>query len=290
MTSAMKRLLHKVTRNLGFEITRSSRSESIAQLTGVRNVLNHPHADRRNAMESLGHISFAVQLEWFLDLFQIDYVLDVGANNGQFAAELRRLGYRGTIVSFEPMAACVETLRQLSARDGAWSVFPYALGSAHAEQQLAHFADSTFSSLHALAPQAASEFGPLVTQTGSELIEIRTLDEIWSEALGTHAPRNILLKTDTQGHDLEVLRGARERLTQCAAVVCEASFAPIYADSPDYHALFSHLEANGFECAGINALCYRKDRPSLIEANSIFINAKRLREDGISGNRSGVGS
>ncbi len=274
----IKDLLRTIFDRLGFQVIRASRSQPVAQLTGVRNVLNHPPGPSRAGMENLGHACLALQLEWLLRDFQIDCILDVGANNGQFAAELRDLGYRGRIASFEPMAACVATLRRKAVADRRWSVFPFGLGSAPENRVLTHFADSSFNSLHAITADARAEFGGFVEETGSEDIELRTLDEAWAEAVEAHGSRRVLLKLDTQGHDLEVLKGAPRHLADCAVVLSEASLAAIYADSPSYHLLFGFLEERGFECSGVNALSYRADRPALIEVNAVFINAKVARQ------------
>ena len=62
---------------------------------------------------------------------QINMVLDVGANTGQFAKWIRDTGYIGKIVSFEPLGDAHRKLSQAAERDPRWIVAPrMALGSA----------------------------------------------------------------------------------------------------------------------------------------------------------------
>jgi hypothetical protein len=63
-----------------------------------------------------------------LDLHEIDLVLDSGTHDGGFGRGLRRAGYRGRIVSFEPFRGPRCGVRRAAARDTAWQVVPYALG------------------------------------------------------------------------------------------------------------------------------------------------------------------
>jgi len=64
----------------------------------------------------------------FLRSRDINVVLDVGANRGQFGARLRADGYSGSIVSFEPAS---EPFRELMLRaevDEKWEAHKIALG------------------------------------------------------------------------------------------------------------------------------------------------------------------
>ncbi len=62
----------------------------------------------------------------------INCVLDVGAHHGEYAEELRLNGYKGRIVSFEPVRESFRILREKCSRDERWDAYNYALGSEEA--------------------------------------------------------------------------------------------------------------------------------------------------------------
>src|SRR5262245_9209130 len=53
-------------------------------------------------------------------------VLDVGANTGQFAGLIRKLGYRGSIISFEAIPQVHAVLSEATKRDSRWTAAPCA--------------------------------------------------------------------------------------------------------------------------------------------------------------------
>src|SRR5260370_969694 len=78
---------------------------------------------------------------------EIDTVLDIGGNEGQYATMVRRAGFRGKIISFEPLAEAHSKLRQAAARDPLWTVAPrMALGD-HEGTLLMHVAANSASSI-----------------------------------------------------------------------------------------------------------------------------------------------
>jgi hypothetical protein len=62
------------------------------------------------------------QLYKSLENFKIDLVLDIGANEGQFVSELRSVGYKDKIISFEPLSDAHEISAEKSRQDDAWIV------------------------------------------------------------------------------------------------------------------------------------------------------------------------
>lgn len=61
--------------------------------------------------------------------YQVNCIFDVGANRGQYGLLLRSLGYKGRIISFEPVKSTFDILLAASAKDSSWDVYNYALGS-----------------------------------------------------------------------------------------------------------------------------------------------------------------
>jgi hypothetical protein len=74
-----------------------------------------------------------------LDVFQklsINCVIDVGANHGQYGATLRALGYKGWIVSVEPVQSSFDQLVKLAVSDASWKTLRYALGAANGQSEI----------------------------------------------------------------------------------------------------------------------------------------------------------
>ena len=78
---------------------------------------------------------------------QVDLVLDVGAAGGGYGNDLRAFGYRGTIVSFEPMRAAYERLSAARATDEQWQAHRCALGSETGTAEINVASNSDSSSL-----------------------------------------------------------------------------------------------------------------------------------------------
>lgn len=190
----------------------------------------------------------AQDLGEIIDRHRVDAILDVGANRGQFRHFLRRsVGYRGLILSFEPVRACVEALRPQVARDRRWFLHEYALGRQDESRTLHVSEDSRCSSF---LVAAADVHGVPLKHDHDENVPVRRLEPVFAELKEAHGFRRALLKLDTQGCDLEVIAGARSALRECVALLTELSFLPIYDDMPDYATALAELRGTGFDVAG----------------------------------------
>ncbi|WP_340539006.1 FkbM family methyltransferase [Nocardioides sp. GXZ039] len=196
---------------------------------------------------------------WLLRQVRANVVLDVGANKGQYAQSLRRNGYRGRIVSFEPVAHLVKRLEELSASDPDWQVVPCALGDEEGTAEI----NMTPGPLSSLLP--ASEFGrewaDNLSKTTTETISIRRLADVWDEVMaGVEDPRPFL-KMDTQGYDLETFRGAGDKVRLLLGLQSEVAMVPIYDGMPRMAEMLTTYEAAGFETTGLFSV--NRDRQSL---------------------------
>ena len=118
LTRALRRLIRPALRRLGYDVVRFDPR-------------NDPTSHRAALIRERG----------------VDLVLDVGANDGPFARQLREAGYRGRIVSFEPQAAAYAALRGAAAADPLWECRNVAVGADEGEVVLNIAANSSSSSL-----------------------------------------------------------------------------------------------------------------------------------------------
>lgn len=179
-----------------------------------------------------------------LRTFNIDLVIDVGANDGQFSLELRAGGYAGQIVSVEPMAYAHERLSQVSQADVGWHVHPRcAVGDRTGLIDLNIAANSVSSSVLPML-SSHSMAAPESVYQGKESVPLTTLDLIAPEYIRqANAP---LLKIDTQGYEWQVLDGAKEILPIIQGILIEVSLIPLYEGQHLWLETIERLEASGF--------------------------------------------
>jgi len=143
-------------------------------------------------------------------------VFDVGANEGQTAAHYVRAFPSAQIYSFEPVAATYKSLVQRVSKCQRVRTFQLAFADSNRTARIQLVPVSGLNSLR-------NELSNGCSSSCGELVTLRTLDSFCAEENINHID---LLKTDTEGFDLEVLKGAEAmlRARQIQFILAEVTF------------------------------------------------------------------
>ena len=166
-------------------------------------------------------------------------IFDVGANLGQTISEMRKACPNSAIHAFEPGAVAFEALQRTWSRTSNITLNYFALGSKEAKRP---FNETLQHDMSSFLPTGQHGWGK---NTNQREVSIKTVD-------GYCAANEIdyvdVLKCDTQGFDLEVLRGARQMMARHAIrlVYVEINFAELYVGQAAADEIMSLLRQNGF--------------------------------------------
>lgn len=230
-----------------------------------------PHRQMHKREMALAKHLGEEHIAWVLRRLGINCVLDVGANQGQYAQRLRRAGYRGRIVSFEPLQQFVKVLEDKAADDPDWLVLPYALGRDDSTTEI--HVTGTLSSLLD-SSSFGKEWHEMLREEehlDTEEITVRRLDDLFDEAVaGIDEPR-VYLKLDTQGYDLEAFAGVGRRIDDVLGMQSEVSMVPIYEGMPRLPEQLAAYEAAGFETTGLFPVIRHAPTMRMIEFDLVMV-------------------
>ncbi len=188
-------------------------------------------------------------------------VLDVGAHRGETCRALL-LQFPGvTIHAFEPVADNFAALRDAMAGEPGVHLHPLALGAQPGTVEIALQADSQ---THSLRHPAGGGTGR------TERLTVTTLDAFTAEH---RLDRIDLLKIDTEGFELEVIRGGERTFGRGAvgSVLLEASLDPEDRVHTSLSAAAAALRVHGFELAGLHEQVMWHDPVRLAYFNAFFV-------------------
>jgi FkbM family methyltransferase len=223
---------------------------------------------RRRGYDVVPTQPFGAELVALLRRLDIDCVLDVGAFTGTYGRMLRELGYRGRIVSFEPASENFDALVREAAGDPAWETRRVGVGRAPGRLDLLLTGSAGCNSFLEPNAFAMGELPRMFGRKGVETVEVTTIDEAFDDA--TRGARAVFLKVDTQGYDLEVIRGAEASLPRVAALQVELALQRTYEGQPGYIEVLAELAEVGFAPAQLTPT-YRDSHGRIAECDCVLV-------------------
>ena len=208
-----------------------------------------------------------------LSALDVDCVFDVGANRGQYGEFLRRAGYRGLILSFEPGVAPYRELEAVAQRDGNWHTFNMALGQVDGTLPMNVMKIDVFSSFR--TPSAEEDASLSDDNQVERVVEVPVarIDGLFDELATKYGFARPFLKMDTQGYDLEVLGGAGAGIARFVGLSSEIAIRRLYKDSPSMLDSIAAIVDAGFSF--VNLVPVHPDRV----LNPLELNSYAVRDD-----------
>lgn len=186
-------------------------------------------------------------------------VFDVGANRGQTIERVRATFAHPIIHAFEPGRDTFAELQRRTAGTPDLHLNNAALG-ARAESRT--FFDTDPPDMSSLREQSADAWG---TIKSAYAVDVTTVDDYCAARA---IERIDILKSDTQGFDLDVLKGARRMLERRAVhlVFMEITFSDMYKGAPRFDEIYAFLTAHRFALVSFYDFYYQRGRAGWTDA------------------------
>jgi FkbM family methyltransferase len=210
--------------------------------------------------------------EYLFNRYKIASVIDVGANCGQYGRFLRRIGYSGTIRSYEPLASAFADLKSAAAEDQRWEAHNLGLGQTEGVATLNVSENSESSSI---LPMMASHLHgyPQSRYVATETVKMTTLARVLE---GTTDVGGVFVKVDTQGYEREVIEGAGNAISRVDGVQLEMSIIPLYEGESLLPEMITFMRDKGFVLMSVEPGSSDPQTGQLLQMDGLFFRPGKL--------------
>lgn len=197
----------------------------------------------------------------------IKYLLDIGANTGQFAYYTRKAGYTNQIISFEPVSTVFSILEKFAENDPLWKTVNIAIGDKDGETEINISSNLFSNSILDILPAHVNS-APEAAYSGKEIVRINRLDTIIDQY--TVDLDVTFLKTDAQGYEAKILKGAGRSLEKIKGLQLELSIIELYRDEILFDEMLGLLKNKGFALYSLEPGFYDLKTGRLLQVDAIF--------------------
>jgi FkbM family methyltransferase len=202
------------------------------------------------------------------DSLDIQFVMDIGANSGQWAKSVRANGYKGLLLSVEPTRKAFSILSADSVKDQNWKTLNCAIDVVAGSRKILISSNEGLSSSFFNLLDDHKKAAPHVELVREELVDTCTLESL----IVAHGKTRMYLKIDTQGSELLVLKSIQEEtFSKIFAIEIEISLVGTYLEGPLIEEVISYLRARNFRPYRIENGLARPNFGQQVQADFIFI-------------------
>lgn len=205
------------------------------------------------------------KFEWLKE-YNIHTIIDIGANEGQFASKIKLIFPTAIIHCFEPLEQPYNGLEQNFKNDSTVHLYKFGLGASDEEKDIFVNNYSPSSSLLEMLDLHKDNFD-FAKEVYPTRISVRRLDSFF----GAKIKRPVLLKIDVQGYEMFVLQGGQNTLQQADVLIIETSFYPLYAGQPLFEDIYDYLTTFGFRYIGNIEQLYSPHDNKVLQADAVFV-------------------
>lgn len=189
--------------------------------------------------------------------YQPKLVLDIGAYEGNWATSFSTIFPEAKILMLEGQKSKKDILQQKSVANKQLEFRIALLGSAEQEVEFNIY-------------ETASSVLKEDNETGAK-VEIRTLTTLDQLTINTPFAQPDFIKIDTQGYELEILKGAEKTMQHAQFILLEVSLIDIYKGCPMVAEVMAFMQAKGFVLYDIYSLMRRPFDKALYQSDFLFV-------------------
>jgi FkbM family methyltransferase len=193
-------------------------------------------------------------------------VIDIGANEGQFAEKFSKLFPEAIFYCFEPLNEPYEKLKEKFSNNGKFNFFNFALGNVNGKIKIQRNEYSPSSSILPMRAEHKNAFD-FARKEFAEDVNIRILGNVFKNV---EIERPYLLKIDVQGYELPVIEGGTGIVKNAEIIIIETSFVELYEGAPLFNDIYKKLNNLGFEYIGSFEQLLHPSDGKILQQDSIF--------------------
>lgn len=252
----MKSVLKFLFGKLGYRFVKTSYYKNLVHINDVYNFVNYDTI--------IDNTDFHHILKRRIGKEDAICCFDIGANIGQTAKKMSTYFPSATIYCFEPVGGTYQSLSENVKEYPNIKTYHLALGDDQSETEIFLFKNTQWNSLSPAVSERAKKTGGQ-----PEIVRVDTVDNFVKE---NHIQKIDILKSDTEGFELEVLKGARNCLKSrlIESLYVEVGFSEKDTQHTYFPPVMDQLTKYGYGFCGLFEKSYTKTH-HLLYANALFI-------------------